>query len=391
MRYLIFALILLLLSVFFGIEIAKTNNYILIVYGSWIIETTLWMAVIVLAALFIVLYILFRLIGKATRVGSRYRAWKNFRRDQKARILTDRGLCELAEGYWNKAEETLVKAAQLNKRPLIDYLAAAKAAQAQNAFDRRDNYLRQAHSTDHDTRIAVGLTQAQLQIEGKQWEQALATLQHLDTLEPNHAHTLKLLATVYVELREWGKCQKLLTPIKKLRALPEKEYLQLERKVYWALLLEASVKGAAQLNAYWKSLPNGYQSDPEFVSQYVKSLLSNQQDQTAKQIIETFLKKQWYSPLAALYGQLENTEAMKQLQVAENWYKRHSNDPALLLCLGELCRREKLWGKAKEYLLRSIKLQPTPEAYYELGKLHDMMNEQVQAQVCFHKALQFTK
>ena len=95
--------------------------------------------------------------------------------------------------------------------------------------------------------------------------------------------------------------------------------------------------------------------------------------------------------MAALYGQLENTEAMKQLQVAENWYKRHPNDPALLLCLGELCRREKLWGKAKEYLLRSIKLQPTPEAYYELGKLHDMMNEQVQAQVCFHKALQFTK
>jgi len=391
MRYLIFAFIILLLSIFFGIELAKTHNYILIVYDKWVIESSLWFAIIVLAILFILLYILFRLLGKTTRIGKKYHAWKSYRRDRKARVLTDQGLCELAEGYWSRAEETLVKAAQLNKRPLIDYLAAAKAAQAQNAYDRRDNYLRAAHATDKDATVAIGLTQAQLQIEGKQWEQALATLQHLNSIAPNHGHTLKLLSDVFVELREWSKCQKLLPALKKTRALTDKDFQQLERRIYWELLLEANVKGATQLMSYWKTLPNGYQQDPEFVTQYVKSLLSNQQDAIAKQVIESYLKKQWHSPLAALYGQLENTEAMKQLQTAENWYKRHPNDPALLLCLGELCRREKLWGKAKEYLIRSIKLQPSPEAYYEMGKLHDMLNEQVQAQVCFHKALQFSK
>ena len=137
MRYLILGLILLLLSVYLGIEISKEHNYVMIIFDHWVIESSLMVAVVVLIILFIILYVLFRLIGKASGISKKYHSWKKSRRDRKARVLTHHGLCELAEGSWAKAEETLLKAARINRKPLIDYLAAAKAAHAQKIVRER--------------------------------------------------------------------------------------------------------------------------------------------------------------------------------------------------------------------------------------------------------------
>ena len=63
--------------------------------------------------------------------------------------------------------------------PLINYLGAAKAAQEQGAFERRDNLLQKAYRVAPEADLAIGLTQAELEIEQHQFEHAMATLNHL--------------------------------------------------------------------------------------------------------------------------------------------------------------------------------------------------------------------
>lgn len=389
MLYLITSFVVLLISIYIGIEISKVNNYLLIGYDHWIIESSLWVAMLALILLFILLYIIFRLIGKASSAAKRYHYWKISRRHSKGRALMRRGLCKLAEGEWANAEEMLIRAAKLSKRPLIDYLAAAKAAQAQQAFERRDKYLRLAHCADKNATIPIGLTQAKLQMDSKQWEQALATLQHLYQTAPNHSHVLKLLTTVYIKLQEWQKCLGLLPKVKKHKAIPEKELQPLERKVYLALLESAHHREASLLIAFWKSLPRDYKADGDFVTLYVTALLTAHQDEVAMEQIESYLKKDWRPTIVALYGKIRSDKTAHQLQCAEHWLKKHPQDPTLLLCLSTLCAEEKLWGKAKDYLQQSITIKPTLTAYVELGKLYEILNEDEKAQASFRAALNF--
>jgi len=58
------------------------------------------------------------------------------------------------------------------------------------------------------------------------------------------------------------------------------------------------------------------------------------------------------------------------------------------LVLGRLCLRSRLWGKARSYLETSIGVQPSPEAYQELGLLLEQMGELEQAMVHYRAGLE---
>ncbi|HUM92479.1 MAG TPA: hypothetical protein PLM32_14095, partial [Candidatus Competibacter sp.] len=61
--------------------------------------------------------------------------------------------------------------------------------------------------------------------------------------------------------------------------------------------------------------------------------------------------------------------------------------PYVLLTLGRLARRGQQSDKARDYLERSIKRMPTPDAYQELGELAESLHELTYAGQCFHSGL----
>lgn len=390
MRYLILGFILLLLAVWLGLEMSRGTGYVLIAYRHWSIETSLWVAVIACIIFFLILYFIFRTIGRTTRISKNIRRWKKMRRYRKARQLTNYGLCQLAEGDWQRAEQTLIKAAQITKSPLINYLAAARTAQAQQAYERRDNYLRQAHMTTKGSGIAVGLTQAQLQINSKQWEQALATLKHLNRKDPHHRYTLKLLMTVYKQLHDWAQLQKLLPSLRKYKVLSGNELTLLERKIYRALLAEAYQKDTTTLIETWKAFSRHWHHDIELIRAYTHYLIAHREDARAIALIENILKKQWDPVLVENYGLAHGAMPAKQLNSAESWLKKYPQESQLLLCLGRLSIRDKLWGKAQEYLTDSIQLAPTTAAYKELGTVLEALNEKEAALKVYKKGIEQT-
>ena len=107
------------------------------------------------------------------------------RRYDKARRQLNQGLIDLAEGRFEQAENHLMRLVDFSESPLVHYLAAARAAQLQGKHDARDNYLKAAHEANPDAGLAIGVTQAELQLAHLQTEQALATLTHLHTFRRN--------------------------------------------------------------------------------------------------------------------------------------------------------------------------------------------------------------
>ena len=91
--------------------------------------------------------------------------------------------------------------------------------------------------------------------------------------------------------------------------------------------------------------------------------------------------------LVRLYGLVTGSNPDKQLLTAESYLQNHARDSALLLTLGRLCMRNKLWGKARDYLQESIDVQANPEAYYEFAKLHEFEGDRKQAATCYEKGL----
>lgn len=387
MKFLVYLLLALVVAVGFGLLLVNEPGYVLIGYGTWTLETTVSLLLFTLIAGFAALYLLLRFLAGLKRAPQRLRAWEQRRTLLRARSTLNHGLMELAEGNWAGAEKRLLKYAGNSETPLLNYLAAARAAQQQGAHERRDQYLRLAHQAMPAADIAVGLTQAELQIAHRQLEQALATLTHLRTLAPRHAYVLTLLMRLYEGLQDWEHLRELLPELRKRKVLDAAASDALEVRVHSALLTAlARGRDVAALREDWGRLPRRLHQQAELVLTYAAQLHALGEDNEAENLLRAVLKKSWDERLVDLYGRLQ-ADIRQQLATAEGWLREHERNPVLLQTLGRLAMRNSLWGKAREYLETGIGIAPTVESYQLLGSLAEQVNDAALMTYCYRKGM----
>lgn len=375
MKLLSYLLISLVAAVAVGLLLSHDPGYVLIGYAAWTLETTVSLLAFALLAGFLALYLLLRFLVGLRRAPQRLRHWEQRRKALRARNALNRGLIELAEGDWTGAEKRLLKHAADSDTPLLNYLAAARAAQQQGAHERRDHYLRLAHQGMPDADIAVGLTQAELQIAHRQMEQALATLTHLRTLAPRHGYVLKMLMRLYERLHDWEHLRDLVPELRKRKVLDDDAAERLEIRLHGELLAQAARGAEAEaLRDAWNRVPRRLLGNPDLVLAYASQLQLLGETEEAESLLHGSLKKAWDGRLVDLYGRLPG-DAVRQLAVAEEWLRHHERDPVLLQTLGRLAMRASLWGKAREYLEASTGIAPTVEGYQLLGNLAEQLRD----------------
>ncbi len=391
MRKIILFVILLFIAIAIGIAIHQDPGYLLMAYRRWTVEMPLWLGFVIVLVAYIILYYLIRLLAYLFSLSSRISIWSDSRRFRKARQETNQGLIELAEGNWERAERYLKRAAGKNKAPLINYLSAARAAQEQEAYDRRDNYIRLAHRSTPEAEVAVGLTQAELQLRHGQLEQALATLKHLQTLVPNHRQVIKMLQKLYAELKDWQHLLDILPKCRRYKVLNDDEITNLEKQAFLALLQQAC-KGSniASINRTWHTLPKQLSQDKTLLTVYATKLLELNENSMTETLLRQAIKKSWHESWVELFGRVISHEPSKQLAVAETWLKNHPNNPTLLLSLGRIAKRCKLSGQARHYLEESIQLKPQAESYYELGDVLEQLGDTQAALTNYRHGLTLT-
>lgn len=381
------AFFILLGSVLLGIQLSHDPGYVLIAINHWTVETTLWLALFGLLFLFILTHIILQLCHKIINLPHTIHRWNSRRLAHKAQATTRKGLIEYSEGYWKKAQNHLIQALPNAETPLLNYLTAARAAQKMGDSQLRDHYLRAAQQSMPEAKIAVELTQAQLQLANHQWEQALATLRHLHDLAPHHPYVLKLLIHLYEEVRDWPQLIELLPDLKRNHVVSPKEFETLQKTTYLNAMNDlAKQHNPEDTKALFHSLPRNLTHDPDLIAEYVRVLFKNQDYDAAEILLKRNLKKEFNAKLIGLYGLLPSHEV--QLAFAESLLKKNIHSSALYLCLGRLAMAQHLWGKARNYLEQSIELNPCPEAYAELGKLHEKLNDPLLACENYKKGLE---
>ncbi|MEQ6340708.1 MAG: heme biosynthesis protein HemY [Gammaproteobacteria bacterium] len=391
MKLLAYVLLALIAAAGIGLGVSGDPGYVQIVYREWTLETSLVLLVIVLLLAFFAFHYVLRLWTAMRRFPKRLKQLQKQKRLNRARTALIHGFVKLAEGNWAAAEKELTKHTEHSETPLLNYLAAARAAQEQGADDRRDNYLQLAQQCDPSHDVATGLTQATLQIAHKQTGQAIATLHKLRGIAHKNTAVLKLLMTLYIESQEWQHLLELLPDLRRLGVIDGQRADDLECTAHARLLARAAQgPDSLALVKAWQQVPQKLRQHESILSEYARALIAQGAGEQAETMLQESIQKNWSNTLVYLYGLATGADPAKQLARAEAWLKDRENNTVLLLTLGRLCLRNRLWGKARRYLESSIGEEAKPETFQILGQLLERLGEQGNALDCYRKGLALT-
>jgi HemY protein len=381
MRAGLWALLALLLGAFLAHFVLEDRGYVLVNFRSYVVEMSVPGLVLVLVAL----YLCVRGVVAIARAPFWVRKAIRERGLRRGGADLARALIHITEGDFARAERLLTRGLATSDAPLLNYVLAARAAQLQNAPERRDEWLKLAFDESADGRAAVLLTQAELQLAANELDAALATLQRLEQLKPDHPSTLSLLARVYRARGAGAELAALLPRLSRARLTPaEREELAVE-------VLEMELSRAdltsERLAELWGPLSNDVKAAPSVVTLRALALQGLGRGEEAEKELRAALKKNWQRAPVLAYGEVRGADVAKQLKQAETWLRTYPEDGALLLTAARLCMALELWGKARSYLESSLALAPVPDAYALYGRLLTELGEGERAALAFRSGL----
>ena len=364
-------------------------GYVLIGIGHWALETSLLAFMIGLIISFLIFYVLFRWLGWLFRLPGKMRMRGKsvkFDRSQEALIA---GLVDSAEGNWERAEKTLIKHASNSGAPLIHYLTAARAAHSRGAMDKRDEYLKRATQDAPGSEVAVGLTQAELHLSQKQFDQALVTLTKLHSIDSSHASVLKMMHQTYQQLGDWKAIRALLPAFYENKVFMEAEVKLWEVETYSVLLKEAAEReDAKEIQELWQEVPEHVKTMSGVPAIYYAAMIEAGAGAKIEKELVKSLNKKWDMTLLVLFGSVQSIDFRGQLEMAEKWLLQHGEDAILLRVLGKISIKCEFAEKAKKYLAKSIDTEPTVEAYRILGNFLTDQGDQERASECYKLGLE---
>ena len=376
-----------------GLAIAEDAGYVLIAYKSFRYESSVWATLALIVVLWLLIWGIKLLVELVTASAGLVNPWSRRNRSRRVQIAIEQGQMDLAEGRWASAQKHLARAAEAERQPLLFYLGAARAANELGHYEESDKLLERALQRQPQAELAIALSHAQLQVDRADTDGALNTLQAMHERHPHNVQVLRQLQRLHQQRGDWTALIRLLPELRKDKVLPAKELAELESRAWGQnlnLAAQRETEGEAALQSLqraWQQLTSAQRQEPALVLAYAEQLRQLGAQGEAEEVLRGALKRNYDSHLVRLYGLLRGKDPVKQLQTAEGWLKAHPADPSLLLTLGRLCLQNSLWGKARDYLENSLKLQRNPEACAELARLLAQLGETDRSNQLFQEGL----
>lgn len=376
-----------------GLAIAEDAGYVLIAYKSFRYESSVWATLALIVVLWLLIWGIKLLVELVTASTGLVNPWSRRNRSRRVQIAIEQGQMDLAEGRWASAQKHLARAAEAERQPLLFYLGAARAANELGHYEESDKLLERALQHQPQAELAIALSHAQLQVDRADTDGALNTLQAMHERHPHNVQVLRQLQRLHQQRGDWTALIRLLPELRKDKVLPAKELAELESRAWGQnlnLAAQRETEGEAALQSLqraWQQLTSAQRQEPALVLAYAEQLRQLGAQGEAEEVLRGALKRSYDSHLVRLYGLLRGKDPVKQLQTAEGWLKAHPADPSLLLTLGRLCLQNSLWGKARDYLENSLKLQRNPEACAELARLLAQLGETDRSNQLFQEGL----
>jgi len=351
-------------------------------FWGWTVETSVLVLIFGVLALWLLVWLIVRLWKAPADAARRIR-------ERRSLAQLEKGLLALTEGDWSTAERALQKSASAHGRTTARYLAAAEAADGQDAGDRAEWYLEQADTRNRKQKFLVDLTRARILTQNGNYAEAKDILEALYKRRRKHPQVLEMLGRCYRELGEWDALLSLLPAMQKAKLIDEEKAVELR---HIAAIGEIQRCGNRDdIQAAWRALPKAMQKAPEVIRAFADHAVQKGWPELTEDVIRSSLKNEWTPALLIPYGEPGPDDASKRLRQCEKWLLMHPEDPLLHLTLGRLCAREELWGKARHHMIRSLEIEPTVAGYDSLGQLLERKGELEIAMACFRNALRMSQ
>ena len=378
----VIAVVLALLAAAIAPVFKSDPGLVQIHFQGWTIETSVLILALAAAVLWLVVHFIIRLWRMPAETARRVR-------EQRALAQLEKGLLAFTEGDWSTAEKALEKSASSHGKTTARYLAAAQAADGQEAGDRAEWYLEQADTRNRKQRFLVELTRARILTANGQYSAAIPILEGLQKNRKRHPQVLELLARCYDETGLWEPLQKILPVMQKAGIVDEARVAEL--KQHAAISELKQYPDAEALKAGWRGLPKDLQKSAEVVMVFADQAIRIGAPELTEEVLRTSLKHEWNSTLLIPYGEPGADDTPRRMKQCEKWLKDHPEDPWLNLALGRLCAREELWGKARHHMIRSLEIEPSVGGYDSLGQLLERKGELEISMACFRNALRMNQ
>ena len=143
------------------------------------------------------------------------------------------------------------------------------------------------------------------------------------------------------------------------------------------------------LENYWQEIPKNYQQESRIIAAYASGLLHHHLHNQAEKLLMGAFKGSFDLQLFVQYSFIETDSAAKQLKQAEALFEKVDTSVTALLAMARICLRNKLSGRAKQYVERAQELQKTPIGFYLLGQVFEQENNMPKALSYYHQAGQW--
>ena len=384
MRFLFWLLLIFALAAVLALGASLNDGYVLLVVPPWRVELSLNLFVLLYMAAFAVFYLLVRAVtsflalpGKVLEYQARQGREKSFRLFQDAFRL-------LFEGRYGQALKRAKEAHDGGAAPGLAALIAARAAQRMRLPEEQDRWLTEATQIDPQIQSARWMLEAEMHLDNRRYEDALAALGHLQRAAGRHIAALRVELRARQGAGHWEEALRIARQLEKRSALPVEVAREVKVKAHQELLGRKASDTRALLG-YLREIPVS-EMHPRLARCAAEALLSLEAHDEAAHVIETQLEREWDEDLIALYGRCQNGALSERIARAERWLLARAGDADLLLALGRLCVAWRLWGKAQSYLEASLSLKPTRDAHLALASLFDGLQRTTDADRHFRLA-----
>ena len=423
--YFIILLIAIVLGGLVGTLIVRDPGYVLVSYETYVLETSLWVALIILVLAYVAIRLTALLLKGGLRTSVGLSNWRVGRRTNAARSKTLRGLLLLTEGQYMEAKKLLLAGADQVDLPIVNQLLAAQAAHKLEQHAESDKLLTQVRHTVPGAKFAVALMDIEFLINQNRYQEAIEALLPLQQRAPKHRLVLAHLCECYAAIRNYALLLPTLDQAIKANAITSEQFQHLQR-IAWANEVHHQ-----EIHAILKRLPPNLREDEQFIldwctqgenqsnkdahllpqaegqDQLQDQLQGEVQDEMQEQLPENTQKQKddcleilrWsleakYQPQLLLrYTSILGSSPKSQLKQMETWrkgkFKRFADLAEFNLGLGRVCLMVKEFDRAREYFEASLKSKPSYEVYAELGRLYSALGDEHRGREFLLRAAQY--
>lgn len=260
MLRLVLILAVMIVAMAFAPAFVGEQGFVSIGIGSYVIETSVYTALIIIFLFYILLFILERLLRGIFGIPGALRRWRAGR----AQKSIQQGAVDLLEGRYGQADKNLVSRVSEENRSVVSYILAAKSAARDGNTVQARKYLKSAVELNPDAELACGMMESDILLDKGLWDdcgRVLGSLEGRYGSEP----VFLLRKSVLAEKRDDADTMLSMLPVlRSKKVFPEQKLHEMTLR---ASML--SLDGIGEEKKVWslmKSLPRAERSQPDVIA-----------------------------------------------------------------------------------------------------------------------------